>query len=425
MTKRLIVNADDLGIARPVNLAIGRGFREGIVSSASLLVNMPAVGHAIEEVIRPNSALGIGVHLCVTSGPPVLPAERIPLSVDARKNCFHRGFVGLWRLLHTADRQAVLDQIRDEWAAQIGRAEALGVAIDHLDSHQHVHMIPELFELAVRLAAPRKLAVRISGEALRFGRRGPIGLLACLANGGLMKWAVLRRFARTIRRNWPETPSTDHYFGVLDTGRMTLVRLRNILRSLPEGVSEITVHPSLASADPVLAPAATPGSGVSSPHPLGEGPRTSSPLPLGEGPRTSSPLPLGEGPGVRANPVGWGAAPASHPEIAVAGASAPAYGRDASGVHASVQDQRFLRRRQASEELTAMVGPLLRELLASQGVRRIRFRGHSIRPRAAGLNVRPSDGHQFQGLRVLEIVEPREKRLDDRRGRSADPTRER
>ena len=130
MTKHLILNADDLGISVPVNLAIGRAFRDGIVTSASLMTNMPALRHAVEEVIRPNPGLGIGVHFCVTSGPPVLPQTpgrgkgdcpllpgTVPLCPPG--GCFRRGFVGLSRLLHSTRRQAALDEIRAEWAAQI------------------------------------------------------------------------------------------------------------------------------------------------------------------------------------------------------------------------------------------------------------------------------------------------------------------
>lgn len=222
VTKYLIVNADDLGISIPVNLAIRRGFREGIVTSASLLANMPAFGHAVEEVIRPNPGLGVGVHLSATSGPPVLPPERVPLLVDAQGSCFRRGFVGLWRLLHSKRREAALCQIQEELAAQVERAEALGLQIDHLDGHQHVHMIPGLFDLVVGLARTRRIAVRVASEAFRLRQRGPIGVFACLANAGILKSAVLNHFARVNRRKWPNILKTDHYFGALDTGRMTL-----------------------------------------------------------------------------------------------------------------------------------------------------------------------------------------------------------
>jgi predicted glycoside hydrolase/deacetylase ChbG (UPF0249 family) len=357
VTKHLIVNADDLGISLPVNLAIRQGFRDGIVTSASLLTNMPAFGHAVEEVIRPSVGLGVGIHLCATSGPPVLPPERVPLLVGVgfQGTRFRHGFVGLWQLLHSNRREAALRQIQEEWAAQVDRAEALGLRIDHLDGHQHVHMIPGLFDLVVGLAQTRKIAIRVAGEAVRVRQRGPIGALACVANGGLVKNALLTHFAGVNRRRWPSLLCPDHYFGILDTGRMTLARLQNILRTVPDGVSEVTVHPSLPCSASELAPAATPGSRVRAdllPAPVsGEGAGHSSPLPKGEGSGHSSPLPLGEGSGVRANP----------------------------------QDRRFLRRRHAAEELAALLDPSLREIVAARGIKLIRFQdllGRELRPDA-------------------------------------------
>jgi chitin disaccharide deacetylase len=345
VTKHLIVNADDLGISIPVNLAIRRGFCDGIVTSASLLVNMPALGHAVEEVIRPSAGLGVGVHLCATSGPPVLPPERLPLLVEQKGDrppfperperrfaesapvpLFRRGFVGLWRLLHSRRREEALGQIQEEWAAQIARAEALGLQIDHLDGHQHVHMIPALFYLVVELARTRSIAIRVAGEAFRLWQRGPLGVLACLANGGLVKNAVLRHFARRNRRKWPNILSTDHYFGALDTGRMTSARLRNILESLPDGVSEVTVHPSLPAPVSELAPAATPGSEVRADH---------LPYPAS-----------GEASGVRA------------PDEMLS---------------CNPQDQRFLLRRHAAEELAALVDPTVREIVAARGIKLTHF----------------------------------------------------
>ena len=61
-------------------------------------------------------------------------------------------FFGLYRLIHSAHGKEALDQIADEWAAQAQRLDGLGVHIDHIDSHQHVHMIPEIFAIAAQMA---------------------------------------------------------------------------------------------------------------------------------------------------------------------------------------------------------------------------------------------------------------------------------
>ncbi|MGO8751314.1 MAG: carbohydrate deacetylase [Thermoguttaceae bacterium] len=271
MARTLIVNADDLGICRSTNLAIAHAAREGIVTSASLMANMDAVGQVgnlSANTIPPDRPrrLGLGVHLCLSSGRPLLGPRDVPLLVDG-DGFFHRGFIGLFRLVHSRRADEALEQIERECAAQTERLESLGFELDHVDSHQHVHMIPQIFRIAAALATARGIVIRVADEPLFLPNREPawvplpagpavwkagdkpprrpgeIHFLRRLASGGLLKKTLLSCCARWIRRSggWPK--DTAHYFGVLDTGRMSLPVLRSILRTLPEGVSEINLHP--------------------------------------------------------------------------------------------------------------------------------------------------------------------------------------
>ena len=137
-------------------------------------------------------------------------------------------------------------QITAEFEAQAERLDAKGLRVDHLDSHQHIHMIPAIFAVAARWAAARRIALRIADERFRrqhFGlRRG----LSCLANGGLIKKAILNYLARRAGPVVPSVIHAGHYFGVLETGRITADVLREIVDSLPQGVSEINCHPGLS-----------------------------------------------------------------------------------------------------------------------------------------------------------------------------------
>jgi predicted glycoside hydrolase/deacetylase ChbG (UPF0249 family) len=247
VTKHLVVNADDLGIASSANLAIRRAFREGIVTSASLMANMAAFQHAVDQVVRRSPDLGIGLHLCLTNGKPVLEPARVPLLVDA-SGCFHRRFLGLFRLLHSRRRKQALAQIARELRAQARRLDACGIAVDHVDSHQHVHMIPGIFRVAAAIARDRNAVLRISNEAFRAAHRSPARLLPCLFGGGVLKKLVLSRLARAVRRVPGPIRTADHYYGVLDGGKMTLPTLREILRSIPPGLTEINLHPGQADA---------------------------------------------------------------------------------------------------------------------------------------------------------------------------------
>lgn len=244
MPKHLIVNADDLGIAVSTNLAIQRAFSQGIVTSASLMPNMPAFVHAVDEVLRRRPGLGVGVHLCLTSGRPVSHASQVPLLVDAEGR-FRLGFAGLLRLLRSRQRGDALEQIEREWQAQLARVDAAGLALDHIDSHQHVHMIPELFRLAAGMARGRRAAVRIADERFHGAWDFLAGLPRRLFQGGILKKTILSWMARRARPMARDAAGADHYVGVLDTGRMTCSVWHAILASLGDGVTEVNVHPGL------------------------------------------------------------------------------------------------------------------------------------------------------------------------------------
>jgi predicted glycoside hydrolase/deacetylase ChbG (UPF0249 family) len=247
VTKYLVVNADDLGMCTATNFAIARAFQQGLVTSASLMANMPAFPHAVRHVIGKNRGLGMGVHLCLSSGRPALPASEVPLLVDDH-GYFKHGFVGLLWLLRSRRRASAIGQIERELTAQVARIRGRGIAIDHLDSHQHVHMIPDIFPLAAALAGKHHAAIRVADEASGLAHHGLAGLLPCLFDGGLLKQQLLSRLAQSARRAAEFVPSADHYVGVLHSGKMIGRRLQQVLERLPDVVSEINVHPGQAPA---------------------------------------------------------------------------------------------------------------------------------------------------------------------------------
>jgi predicted glycoside hydrolase/deacetylase ChbG (UPF0249 family) len=241
MDRYLIVNADDLGISQGTNLAIERAFREGIVTSASLMANMAALDHAVDQVVARNPGLGIGLHLCLTSGRPVLPAGEVPLLVGP-DGMFCHGFLGLMRLRRAQGDEAV-EQMTCELEAQAARLDGRGIAVDHVNGHQHIHMIPAIFPVAARLARERKAALRIP-DAGRPGPRLPIiRRLQASMGSGLLKVAILSTLTRWSRRQGESFVSADHCLGVAQSGGMTLSILRDLLQGLPPGVTEIFVHP--------------------------------------------------------------------------------------------------------------------------------------------------------------------------------------
>lgn len=152
--RRLIVNADDLGWTPGVNDGILTAHLEGVVSSATLMVNAPGAEHAAAALARPQlSRLGVGLHLALSgAGPTALPPSRVPSLVDADGRLPRRpeGLAG-------ARAEEILSEVR----AQLERFHRLlGRAPTHFDGHHHCHRRPEVFAAVLTVAAESRLPVR-------------------------------------------------------------------------------------------------------------------------------------------------------------------------------------------------------------------------------------------------------------------------
>ena len=165
--KNLIVNADDLGWTEGVNRGIAEAHRHGIVTSASLLANGAAFASGV-EVARSTPGLGVGVHLNLSDGAPVAARELVTSLVNDAGE-FAGGPENL--LLRIASRGLTLHEVEQEWEAQIEKVRDAGIQPTHLDGHKHVHMLPGLFEIAVRLAKRYRIgAIRVAHEAVQLAR---------------------------------------------------------------------------------------------------------------------------------------------------------------------------------------------------------------------------------------------------------------
>jgi len=246
--KRVIFNADDLGICEATNTAILRAHREGVLTSASLMANGAALTHAIETVIQPAPELGIGLHLCLTSGFCVGPAVEIPLLVDEQGR-FKRGFGSLLKLVWGGGKEA-LRQIRRELGAQFEKLADAGVEIDHVNGHRHFHMIPPIFEIVAELAQERgRVAIRISDEPLPPTADWFSPTKAATLARNMPKRVILSGFSGRCRKTTGSLPSTAQTFGVMGSGCMYGKTLWEILPQLADGCVEILTHPGLENPD--------------------------------------------------------------------------------------------------------------------------------------------------------------------------------
>lgn len=207
-----------------------RAHREGIVTSTTLMTNRPGAGQAAALALE-NPRLGVGVHLNLTAGQPVLPPESVP-SLVGRDGRFRKDY---WRLRFQADREA----IRREWRAQIQRFLEFGLTPTHLDSHHYSHLVPDLFHIACQLAEEFGIpAIRTIP-----GSDWPLGATQMVLRP---MDAIYRRYLRKTRDMVAGRPlqTPDRVIGLLPPGRqLTIETIINWLDGLESGVTEYIGHP--------------------------------------------------------------------------------------------------------------------------------------------------------------------------------------
>ena len=225
--RRLIVNADDYGLTRGVSRGIREAHLHGIVSSTTAMMNMPGVvedlGHAQVETPR----LGLGVHLVLTAGRPILSPGQIRTLVSTSGD-----FRALPDFIRTCN-QLDLEQVRREWVAQIeGFIAATGKTPDHLDSHHHTSFFTAgLFRTMLELAAEYACAVRSPLRSLG-GSGLPAEVERDVAEHGA---SLLAEFSRG---------TSDFFVADFYDEGATLPNLVSILGRLPEGTTELMCHPA-------------------------------------------------------------------------------------------------------------------------------------------------------------------------------------
>src|SRR5262249_3527275 len=248
--RALIVNADDLGWTAGVNRGIAEAHRNGIVTSTSLLANGEAFDDGV-NVARALPAMGVGVHLNLSDGTP-LAGKKVVASLLDEKGKLSSGPEQL--LLKLARRKLKLYEVEREWDAQIEKIRAAGIAPSHLDGHKHVHMLPGLFPIALKLAKRHSIAaIRISNE-VSFLRAALSGKSSRNA-GVLLKQGVQARGLKLLSRDAHKLAdkagieSAGYFCGIAQTGVLTREGILDLLEILPKGTTELMCHPGYVDGD--------------------------------------------------------------------------------------------------------------------------------------------------------------------------------
>jgi predicted glycoside hydrolase/deacetylase ChbG (UPF0249 family) len=227
---RLVVNADDLGLHPRIDEGILRAHREGILTSATVL----ATGRNAERAVAQAKAQGlaVGLHLCLTTGlEPAAGAANVPSLAPGGR--FRRA----WPQLVTAWATGVihLGEVEREFTAQLDRLRALGAEPDHLDGHQHLHLLPGISRAVEVLAARNHLPVRWPSELPRRSWLSHPGAGA--------KSALLTALGRATP---PRGALRVKALGIAASGCLNEATLLELLDSLAEGDAEIGCHPGLS-----------------------------------------------------------------------------------------------------------------------------------------------------------------------------------
>jgi hopanoid biosynthesis associated protein HpnK len=234
--KRLIVTADDFGAAREVNEAVEAAHRGGILTAASLMVAEPAAADAVARARRLPS-LRVGLHVVLLEGRPALPASKLPHLTNGQGR-FPASAAALG--LGVACSRAARRELVAEITAQFAAFRDSSLTLDHCNAHRHFHLHPLIADLIVQIGA------RFGLRALRV----PLEPAAVLRRVSRPTWSPLTAltlpFAMMLRRRLATAglASADRVFGLRWSGRMTRERLAGLIRHLPDGLSEIYLHPA-------------------------------------------------------------------------------------------------------------------------------------------------------------------------------------
>ncbi|QAT83698.1 protein YebG [Corallococcus coralloides] len=226
---RLIVNADDLGLHPSLDAGILKAHREGIVTSATLLAMGPCAAEAVG--LAKAQGLAVGVHLALSTRLPcAAPSEAVRTVAPGGR------LMGNWAEFAKAwmTGRVRRDELERELSAQLSRARELGARVDHLDGHQHLHLLPGVRPVVEGIAAREGLPLRWPDALPRVSwLRAP---------GPALKTTVLAVLARTAPRARPGVRRVSAG-GVFEAGRLDESALLAVLDSLPAGDFELGCHP--------------------------------------------------------------------------------------------------------------------------------------------------------------------------------------
>jgi hopanoid biosynthesis associated protein HpnK len=238
--KKLITVADDFGLSPLVNQAVEQAARDGILTSASLMVGAPFAADAVARARSLGGQLKVGLHLVVVQGAPISDADIISdLLTDAGEFPSDQVTMGFRYAFSPRVRRQLAAEIRAQFAA----FAATGLELDHANSHKHMHLHPVVGAMMLDIGKAFGLrAVRVPAEPAIPGVAGGFGGRALYEWSRLFRWQARRAGMRT----------NDFMLGLAASGHMGPALVQGLLDRLPAGVTEMYFHPAIGR-DEILA----------------------------------------------------------------------------------------------------------------------------------------------------------------------------
>ncbi|MEM9255723.1 MAG: ChbG/HpnK family deacetylase [Pseudomonadota bacterium] len=234
--RRLIVNADDFGLTQGINSAIQLAFESGSVTSTTLMVNASASAEAI-GIAKRHPTLGTGLHFNLTLGAPISKVDAVASLVNRDGYFVDRKALALRLLRRAIDPRHILSELKAQHRVMLEH----GLTPSHIDSHQHVHALPLLFDVLAEYCSERRIPIRVpwvldlpdthSGLGRRVRRFA-------------LRWQMQRHY-----RLWGGRLVCNDGLGSIfdlnpNKSRYTDEDYRRILSAAPAGAFELMVHPA-------------------------------------------------------------------------------------------------------------------------------------------------------------------------------------
>ena len=238
--RRLIVNADDFGRSHSINEAVIRAHSDGILTTASLMVNEPDSAEAV-RLARENPRLGVGLHLTLLMGRSALPPDKISGLVNSRGE-FSNNPVGAG--MNYFFKPGLREQLRAEIHAQFEKFHATGLPLDHVNGHLHLHLHPVIFKILMADADQLGIKrMRLTRDCLARSRRMARGRwFYRVSHAAIYEW-LSRRAREPLRQRGIKHAQI--IFGLLQNAQVDEQYILKLLPELPPGDSELYSHPSL------------------------------------------------------------------------------------------------------------------------------------------------------------------------------------